>query len=215
MKKTIILIAAFISFSFINVFSQTSIFGGYGMQGASLRLNFDLNKEFAPNFNAFIYGEAGFDGYKFSESNFSLSGTNYPSNTRLTYAGFGLSGKLGSNSIFLSPYVGIRYIYARFADQALFDAIGEDKLIRYHNGQKVGPTVENAYGNAVTFDVGTRVGLNITERLALVVSGGISPVKFSTTKTLFGKYWGESPYNNSYYIELPIYRVEAGLNYNF
>lgn len=215
MKKPIILIAAFILISIGNVYSQLSLFGGYGMQGPNLRLNLDLDRELLPNFKTYVYGEVGVKGYKFDEPNFTFENTNYPSNTRLTFIGFGFEGSLESKSVFLSPYVGVRYIYARFVDKALFEAIGSNNLIRLMNGQQVGPKVENAYGNDITFDIGARFGIRLSEKLAIVVSSGVSPIEFLTTTTLFGKYWGEAPYNNSYYIEYPIYRVEAGLHYSF
>lgn len=217
MKKNIFLITTIVLISVTSVFSQTSIFGGYGTQGANLRLNFDLNKQlFSPNIGAILYGEiGGFQGHTFDVSTINFNNTSYPSKTQLYYAGIGLSGSFDSKTFIFQPYLGLRYNYARFVDQALFDAIGESKLIRYHNGQQVGPKVENAYGNAITFDVGTRIGVKLTDRLSLVASVGISPVKFSTTKTMFGKYWGQAPYPNSYYIELPIYRIEGGLSYDF
>lgn len=215
MKKSIIFIVLFSVFFSVSGFCQFSLYGGYGTQGPNLRFNYDLDKELFSSFGLSFYGEVGMQGYKFDQPNFTFQSTNYSSNTRLTFAGFGLEGSLEGKTLFLSPYVGIRYIYARFTDQALFDAIGTDNLIRLQNGQKVGPTVENAYGNSITFDVGCRLGIKFSEKLALIVSGGISPVKFQTSTTLFGPYWGEAPYPNSYYIEYPIYRAEAGLRYSF
>ena len=80
---------------------------------------------------------------------------------------------------------------------------------------KVGPVVDNAYGNAVSLELGSRIGVKLARFIALEGTVAVAPFRFSSSSTLFGKYWAQAPYDNDYYIRyLPI-RAEGTLRFLF
>ena len=165
-----------------------------------------------------VYIDASFSGKKFDDNaNFKFSGTNYSSDVTIYNLGIGFAQEflLANNKLTFSPFIGVRYESARFKDKSLVDAIGENGLIRYWGGVQVGPSVANAYGNATTIDLGVRLGYKLGKVVELTTNIGFSPIKYSTSETLFGEYWGEAPYSNKYYINRSNIRLEGGLRFNF
>lgn len=216
MKKIILIIVVLLSTAVANSQKKNaSFFAGYSTQGFVIRGDFKISDNFIKGGETFIYLEGGLDQQKFAKENFKFENQNYPSDTRILFAGIGIAQEFVKNKFSIVPYLGLRYAYARFKDKALVSGIGQQNLIRYWNGQKVGPTIENGYGDTFTFDAGLRLGFHISKSLELVASGSISPVKFSTAATVYGKYWGESPYPNDYYIKYEIWRAEGGLRLHF
>lgn len=202
---------------FLACFSQynTSLFAGYGTNGGLLRFEVVIAEGVIKNSSTLVYLEGGLKGKKFEDPNFMFRNVNYSSDTRLLFAGLGLAQQFDMKGFSAAPYLGVRFVYARLKDKALVRDIGENNLIRLWGGTQVGPEVENGYGDVITIDGGLRLGVKLGKSVDLLLTGGLSPVKFNTSTTLFGKYWGEAPYPNDYYINLPVWRAEGGLRVHF
>lgn len=203
---------------------RLSIAIGYGNGGTAFRGDLRLTElnimdPFTTGSIKF-YMELAFKRITFDEPNFTFNHINYPSNARVNGLGAGLSLDLKYNQWNINPYVGLRNYYVRFTDQTLIDAIGEKGLQRYWtdewgNEYPVGPEVPNGYGDAVSFDIGGGAGYHITPVLEIVALLGLSPVTFDTGSTLFGPYFGEAPYPNSFYVRINSIRGELRLKFNF
>jgi hypothetical protein len=197
---------------------RQSFLAGYNTMGVNFRYDFVISEKLLKKGVTRLYLEAGGNKVRFEQENFSFSHIIYSSNCRLIIAGIGLEQEYTFGRTHLSPYVGAHFAYVRFTDRTLVDAIGENGLQRYRDAaltQPVGPPVENAYGNAATFDAGCRLGVLLTSKIELLVSTGYSPLEFSTSSTLFGRYWGEAPYPNQYWVKIRSMRFELGLKLRF
>ena len=200
-----------------------SISAGYGTQGlafgADIRLvELDLNN----SYTGAIKGYLSLNSMKrqFERSTFIFNSVSYASDVRLTNLGVGLSVDIKYSRFCINPFVGLKYYYVRFTDQQLVDAIGLGGLIRYHYDNygylsQVGPQVDNGYGDAIAVDAGLWLGVNLTTVIEIGGLVGASPVTFSTAQSLFGTYWGESPYPNDYYVQVKTLRAELRLRLNF
>lgn len=206
--------------------SDFGIMLGYGTHGLLARLDLNLSSLAGGRegtvANTHAYLDLGADGYSFSEPNFTFDGTNYSSGVFLYDIGGGLAEEIAFSNghLLLTPFVGVRYEKARFADQSLLDAIGTNGINRYErdaygNQYKVGPTVANGYGDVTTIDLGVRLGFRFCRLLEVTGTAAFAPIKYSTSGTLFGQYWGESPYANNYRIDRPAVRLEGGVRFNF
>lgn len=201
-----------------------SLSAGYGTGGLIFRGDFNIyDLSMADPFTGGslrIYLDLGFKGVSFDEPTFIFNRERYVSDARMIVLGLGggLDAKYGRWSLY--PFFGFRTYDVRFTDPALVDAIGTYGIRRYKINsygyeEQVGPLVENAYGNAFTIDAGGSVGYYITSIIEVGTLIGISPVKFSTSKSLFGEYFGEPPYPNDYYVKPKTVRAEVRLRFNF
>lgn len=201
--------------------SAFSISLGYGTHAFTSRIDLNLSNIIdglsMKNGNTRIYVDLGIAGKSFTNPNFSFRNTNYSSNVLLMDIGAGLSEEFlfSGNHVALAPFIGIRYEKARFTDKTLVDAIGTSGLIRTYAGNQVGPEIKNGYGDATTIDLGFRLGYKFARTFELFANLGYSPIKYSTSGTLFGQYWGQASINNDYYINRPNIRAEGGLRINF
>jgi hypothetical protein len=222
MKKTFTLIAliALNSIGLLAQPSKGSISVGYGTHKFVVRGDYNLTENFikVDNSSTRLYFDIGYDWKKFDRDEFIFNSVSYPSNVFMFNIGLGIGQEfIFKEKFIIQPYIGILYKYAKLADRDLADAIGEYNLIRYAyvGGPQVGKVVDNAYGNLVTVDLGSRFGFRIKKKFEVGGSFGICPAKFSTSNTLFGKYWGEKPNKNDYYIKRFILKAEANFKYNF
>ncbi|MBK9633441.1 MAG: hypothetical protein IPO64_02670 [Bacteroidetes bacterium] len=222
MKKSFTLIVLILLFG-IKAFAQPSkgsISVGYGTHKFVVRGDYNLTENLikVENSSTRLYLDIGYDWKKFENDDFIFNSNTYSSNVIIFNVGLGVGQEfIFKDKFIVQPYVGILYKYARMADKDLVEAIGTYNLIRraYIGGPQVGKVVDNAYGNLVTIDLGSRFGFRIKKKFEIGGSFGICPAKFSTSNTLFGKYWGEKPYNNDYYIKRFILKAEANFKYNF
>jgi hypothetical protein len=200
--------------------SPYSIGIGYGTRGFNLKadmalISFNNNKS-----TTRVYVDGTYQTIKFSQSNFSFNYILYPSNVFLLTIGGGLSQEFVLDRLTLAPLLGIKYNYVRFTDKALVDAIGTNGMNRliydsWGNEIQVGPTVDNGYGNSISFEIGTRAGIKITEWLEINGTVAFNPISFSTAATLFGEYRGEAPYVNDYYVNPTPIKAEGNIRFTF
>lgn len=192
---------------------------GYGTQGWILRADARVMDVALvsplPTGSLKAYVELGTKGISFSKSSFTFEHEDYPSNARLTVFGFGGGMEMRYQKFSIYPYLGFRYYYVRFTDQTLRDAIGSQGIQRYNGYDPVGPVVNNAYGDAFSIDLGGTLGYRITKVFEIGGLLGISPVSFNSAETLFGRYWGEAPELNPYYVQLHAIRAEIRARFNF
>lgn len=230
-KTNVLLIAAFIIISAVGVQAQESkkpgfvpnnsysIAAGYGSQGLFVKGDYKIGEiDILNNPAAKLYIDFNIKGKTFDQSTFIFSSVPYPSDVNQYMIGIGGGLDFKFNHLSVSPYIGARYYYVRFKDMDLFDAIGESNLIRFRPGSttiQVGPTVDNGYGNTFSIDLGTWIGYHISPTFEIGGSIGISPAKFSTAASLYGKYWGEAPYENWFHVKIDPIRLQAGIKLNF
>lgn len=203
--------------------SKGSVSLGYGTHKFVARGDLKITDKLikVENSSTRLYFDIGYDWKKFQNESFTFSSVEYNSKVWMLAIGVGIGQEFIIKDIFVvQPYLGLYYKYARFRDKDLVEGIGENNLIRYQylpDGTKiqVGKVVENGYGNLVTVDFGSRVGFRIKKKFEIGGSVGVCPSNFSTNNTLFGKYWGEKPYLNDYYIKRFILKGEFNLKYNF
>ena len=188
---------------------------GYGNMGFNLKVDmaffmFNYNKT-----STRFYVDVNYQPLSFARQNLTFQNTNYPSDVFFLGVGGGLSQEFNLERFTVTPLLGVKYYYVRFYDKALVDAIGSNGLIRYYNGRQVGPTVSNGYGDKVSFEVGTRLGYKVTKWLEFNTTAVFTPNEFSTAGTLFGKYWGEAPYTNDYFVDKLPLKLEGNVRINF
>lgn len=188
---------------------------GYGNMGFNLKVDiaffmFNYNKT-----STRFYLDVNYQPLSFAQKNFTFNNVNYPSDVFFLGVGGGLSQEFNLERFTITPLIGVKYYYVRFYDKALVDAIGVDGLNRYIGGIPVGPTVNNGYGNKVSFEVGTRLGYKITKWLEINSTAVFTPNEFSTAGSLFGKYWGEAPYSNAYFVDKLPFKLEGNVRINF
>ncbi|MBL7789388.1 MAG: hypothetical protein JNL75_06085 [Chitinophagales bacterium] len=193
---------------------------GYGNMGFNLKVDmaflmFNNNKS-----STRFYIDANYQPLSFGRKNFTFENTNYPSDVFFIGVGGGLSQEFNLERFTITPLLGLKYYYVRFYDKALVDAIGQNGLERYitdqfGNRRIVGPTVSNGYGNKVSFEVGTRLGFKVTKWLEFSTTAVFTPNEFSTAGSLFGKYWGEAPYTNEYFVDKLPLKLEGNVRFNF
>ena len=191
-----------------------SVAGGYGTQGILLRLDANVY-ELASGIPVKGYLEGNIKGKEFKESTLIFSEDTYSSDANRFMFGIGGALSFHYKNIYIEPYLGLRYYYVRFKDKYLVEGIGEQSLIRYSGGNKVGSTVENGYGDAISFDVGSWIGFRITPKVEIGTHIGFSPAKFDTANTLFGEYWGEYPISNDYQVKNNVGRLQVAISYHF
>jgi hypothetical protein len=204
--------------------SAYSLFAGYGSQGLDVAADMNLSSIIdlkLKNASTRFYVDFGLSGKKFTQPNFMFNSVNYSSDVTIfdIDGGFSEEFLFANNHLTITPYIGLRYEKARFKDKSLVSAIGQYNLIRHEydgsgNLFQVGPTVLNGYGDATTIDAGVGVGYKINKTFEISAKAGFSPVTYSTSGTLFGKYWGEAPYTNPYYINRSSVRFQGGLRIN-
>lgn len=207
--------AIFFMLTIVTYSQESSLSAGYGNRGLVIGIEYKFNTTVLNNFKPLIYADFGLNSQKFKIENITFNGDNYSSDTRVIFGGIGLGLSYENNKFALEPAIGLKYAYARFKDKALVNAIGENGIIRYHNGYQVGPKVENGYGDTYSFEFATTLEYKISENISIYATPSISPIKFGTSDTLFGEYWGESPIENDYFINFSIFNIDAGLQYHF
>lgn len=190
-----------------------SLTAGYGTQGVLLRLDATVYE--LPQFPVKAYLDLTTQGKTFERSTFTFSGNDYPSDANSFALGAGLNVPFAFDKVRIQPYLGGRYYFVRFKDRDLVAAIGENGLQRYSNGSPVGPSVDNAYGNAFSLDVGSWIGYRITPMIEIGGLAGFSPAEFSTAASLFGKYWAQAPTTNQYYVKNNPFRFQGAIRLNF
>jgi hypothetical protein len=216
MKKVILQLLCFLIIEKVSSQNNFTIAAGYGMRGVTIKADYKFDQIVGKNFKPIVYADLGIQGKSFKELNFTFNGIRYPSDVRVLFVGVGAGLELQQKNLILTPFVGLKYAYARFKDRALVDAIGNSNgLQRSRGGVNVGPVVENGYGDVYSLELGTRIGYKISKNISFFTSVAISPIKFSTAATLFGKYWGEAPGANNYYIKYPILNAEGGIRLHF
>ncbi|MFA6165863.1 MAG: hypothetical protein WC700_04545 [Gemmatimonadaceae bacterium] len=194
--------------------SSASLYAGQGSHGFNARVDLEVGSTQARGSSNRLYVEFGGQGITFDNPEFIFENKSYASKSRIISLGAGVGREMQIGSrLSVMPFAGMRAEYIRFTDADLVAGIGDKGLIRYSGGHQVGPEIENAYGDAISFDVGARLGLRLTDRFEVNGSLGFSPIKFDTKTTLFGQYWGESPNPNPYRTERKLMRLEVGLRY--
>lgn len=202
------------------VFKPSSLSGyfGYGSRGLSLRFDvavYKINND-KLHTGTNLYVDMSYRGIKFKEQNFNFNYINYPSKVFLLTFSCGVSQEFVISRFTIQPYLGIRYHYVRFKDRSLVEEIGSRGIIRYTDltyTETVGPEVDNGYGNALGFEIGTRLGVIITPWLEINGTFGYDPIKFSTASSLFGPYRGEYPYKNDYYVKVIPAKLEGAVRF--
>lgn len=200
-------------------YPELSLYAGYGKHGVNFRFDMQFSDKHFNNTSSLFYLELGGQGITFSQSNFYFASVAYPSDCRLITFGGGLAQEfIFNNRWSVMPFVGLRNEYIRFKSQALVDAIGNGGLQRYADMAMtipVGPVVNNAYGDAASFDVGSRLGVRLGSRIYLMSTIGYSPIHFDTAETLFGQYWGQAPTPNQFWVKRNPSRFELALRITF
>lgn len=191
-----------------------SISAGYGTQGVLLRLDASVY-ELPHAIPLKVYGDFSVKGKTFERSTFTFDNSDYPSDAYSLALGAGANVSFTFDKLHLQPYLGGRYYYVRFKDRDLVAAIGEDGIQRTSNGSPVGPSVDNAYGNTFSIDVGSWIGYRITPMIEIGGLAGFSPAEFSTAASLFGKYWAQAPTTNQYYVKNNPLRFQGAIRFNF
>jgi hypothetical protein len=197
---------------------------GYGTQGYALQGDYGIvDIPVKARFNVAslrVLAEIGFKPITFSQTTYTFDYVQYPSDARLTT--FTLAGgfEFRKEHWSLYPYLGFRYFYVRFTDPDLVDAIGATGIRRYNTDDygtryQVGPVVPNAYGDAFALDLGGMAGYHFTRTFEVSGLVGLSPASFSTASTLYGRYRGEAPYFNPFYVKPFPVRGELKLRFNF
>ena len=188
---------------------------GYGSQGLMIRLDASVYEYKGIPVKGYI--EGNFSGKTFDKSTINFDNITYSSSVNRFMIGIGGALSFHHKNIYIDPYFGLRYYYVRFKDKYLVQAIGENGIIRYqgNSNNQVGPTVSNAYGDAISIDIGSWIGFRITPKLELGTRIGFSPAKFSVPKSLFGEYWGAYPNPNSFYVKNDVARIEGAIKYYF
>lgn len=195
-------------------YSLASLYAGYGSHGFNGRLDLEISDKYFNGSSTRFHLELGGQRISFDDPDYNFEGQQYPSDSRVMSLGAGVGQEFHFASfVTITPFAGLRAEFVRFQDRALIDAIGENGIIRYYNGVQVGPSVESAYGDAATIDVGGRIGFQLAPQFEVAGTIGVSPIKFDTATTLFGQYRGEAPYPNSFYVERKPIRFEVGLRY--
>lgn len=195
-----------------------SIAIGYGNMGVNLKVDMAFMMYNQDKSSTRFYIDANYLPLSFTQSQLRFNSVNYPSDVFLLSLGGGFAQEFVFDRFTVSPLLGARYYYVRFTDKSLVDAIGTYNLIRYSDQtqtRQVGPVVNNAYGNTFGFEVGTKVGIRLTQWLELCGTATFIPFEFSTAGTLFGKYWGEAPAPNPYYVDRMPLKLEGGVRFNF
>ena len=204
-----------------NQYSSLSLYGGYGKHGVNFRLDLQIAEKHSQKSSTRLYLELGGQGITFDQPNFNFAHVEYPSDCRLISFGGGIAQEfLFNNRFSLTPFIGLRNEYVRFKNSALVDAIGTSGLVRYTDNTyttQIGPVVKNAYGDASSFDIGSRLGIRLGKRRVYELSAtiGYSPIVFDTADTLFGQYRGQAPYENPFWVKRNPLRYELGLRFNF
>lgn len=192
---------------------------GYGNMGFNGKFDVAFMHYLKDQSSSRFYLDFSYQPMSFSVSSFNFNHQNYSSDAFLFSFGGGIMQEfLIAKRLIISPFIGARYYYVRFTDGDLVDAIGTNTLVRYTDftySKTAGPVVENGYGNTFGFEAGTVVGIKIIKWLEVYGSFSFAPVEFSTANTLFGKYWGESPYPNNYYVDKLPLRMGGGLRFSF
>jgi len=214
----------------ITLFAQTtvnqssiSILAGYGSQGFNLRGDVNISDWLSldvSNGSTRLYLDFGIDGYQFDQSVLTFNSFDYPSDARVITLGLGGGEEFLFNKLSIYPFLGLRYYYGRFTDADLVDAIGTYSLQRYIYDQygsqiPIGPMVDNGYGDVISFDLGSSLGYRVSRLFEIGALVSFSPMKFSSSSTMFGKYWAEPPYTNEYYIKISPVRLEGGIRLHF
>lgn len=194
--------------------SAISLAIGPGSHGLNGKLDFEFGPK-RPGSSSRLYLDVGGAGWSFDNPTFILNGISYSSNVTILAIGVGVTQEFVlSEKFVVSPFAGLRGEFVRFSDGDLVSRIGDSGLDRLQGGITVGQRVENAYGEAMTFDLGTRVGFRFSNHVELSGTIGFSPIKFETASTLFGEYWGEAPYPNEYHVHRASMRLEVGLRFH-
>ena len=191
-----------------------SIAGGYGTQGVQARLDATVY-HLSETLPLKLYGDVTLKGKTFERSTFTFNNNDYPSDVNSFALGAGANVSFTFDKVHVQPYLGGRYYYVRFKDSDLVSAIGESGLQRSSNGSPVGPSVDNAYGNTFSVDVGSWIGYRITPMIEIGGLAGFSPAEFSTAASLFGKYWAQAPTTNYYYVKNNPFRFQGAIRLNF
>jgi hypothetical protein len=196
-------------------YSKLSLYAGYGKHGSNFRLDLQLSDKHFNHSSTLFYIELGGQGITFDQPNLNFAGIEYPSDCRLVTLGGGIAQEfLFNNRWSVMPFIGLRNEYVSFKSSALADAIGNSGLQRYADNAMtipVGPAVNNAYGDASSFDIGCRLGIRLGKRFYLMSTIGYSPIHFDTGDTMFGQYWGQAPYFNPYWVKRNPSRYELAL----
>jgi hypothetical protein len=199
-------------------YPSLSLYAGYGTHGVNFRVDLQVADRFFNNSSTLLYLELGGQRITFDQPNIEFAHVVYTSDSRIITLGGGIAQEFMFNRVSLMPFVGLRNEYVRFVSTELVEAIGDHGLIRYSDNtytRQVGPEIDNAYGDAVSFDLGFRLGIRLTGRLQLSGTFGYSPISFNSSDTLFGQYWGEAPYPNPYWVKRKPTRGEFALRFTF
>jgi hypothetical protein len=186
----------------------------YSSFGLNARYDFPFSNKLFKKGDSRFYLELGGKNIKFKQQNMTFNKIQYPSDSRLILIGIGFGQEYIYSRLTITPFFGFRWAYIRFQSKALADAIGDRGLQRYKDialTQPVGPPVENAYGNALNFDCGLRLSIILSKKVEILASSAFSPIKFDTASSLFGEFWGEAPYPNSYWVKMNALRFELGI----
>lgn len=192
---------------------------GYTNMGLNGRFDVAFKHFLKDQSSSRVYLDFSYQGISFSQSVLTFNRQDYSSDAFLFSIGGGIMQEFViAKRLAISPFIGARYYYVRFTDGDLVDAIGTNTLIRYTDftySKVAGPVVENGYGNTFGFEVGTVIGIKIIKWLEIYGSFSFAPLEFSTPNSLFGKYWGEAPQPNSYYVDKFPVRMGGGLRFSF
>lgn len=200
-------------------YSDLSLFVGYGTHGFCARIDLQMSQRYFKQTSTRFYLDVGGQNISFDNPNFKFDNIIYTSDCRL----FSIAGGIAQEVRFgrrasLTPFLGMRAEYVRFKDASLVEAIGNHGIIRWSDAnhtRQLGPVVDNAYGDAVTGEAGCRLAVILTQRISICASINYSPVTFSTPDSLFGKYLGEAPYENPYWVKRRPVRSELALRFTF
>lgn len=197
-----------------NGYPKLSVHFGYGKHGANARLDIQLAQRYFNTTSTLFYLELGGKSVTFSNPNFIFNNITYPSDSRVMSLAGGIAQEVAFSKRFrIIPYLGLRAEFVRFKSPSLVNAIGANGIQRNWGGTPVGPVVENAYGDATTVDIGSRVSVQLAKRLDLTFSVGYAPIRFDVGSTLFGQYWAQAPYENPYWVRRDRIRSELALRF--
>ncbi len=199
-----------------NTAQKFNLFAGYGTHGIVCGGNLRFATTSSGKSGTRLYFDIGYQEISFDRP-LTFKGEEHNSDTKIISYDAGLAQEFYLlRGFHFVLFAGVRFDVAQFKDDNINETIGDGELVRYWNDIEVGKRLKKDYGNSLlAFDVGCCLNIKLSKRLWLIGKAAISPVKYDSNNSMYGKYWADTEHLNNFAINRSIYRVEALLSYGF
>ena len=199
-----------------NTAQKLNLFGGYGTHGIVFGFNCRIATAKSGKSGTRLYLDLSSQGISFSTP-IVFKSQSYNSDTRIMSFGGGIAKEYYLKPGFhLAPFIGVRFDDAHFKDSYINNEIGDGQLIRYWDGVEVGSRLSKDYGGSrLAVDIGGCFNIRIAKRFWLMIKVAVSPIKYDSNESMYGKYWADTQNLNDYAINRSIIRSEVTLNFGF